>query len=452
MQLLKKADTYFYKTFFSLAGVIILQNIIVFSVNLADNIMLGRFSETAMSGVSLANQIQFMLHMLVNGAANGVAVIASQYWGKRNIDPIRKVFSAGFLLASSLSLLLGIVVIAFPQQVLFLLSNETAIVETGAVYLRIMGFSYVIFAVSNLLIALMRSVESVRIGFAVSLVALVVNIFLNYCLIFGNFGFPQLGVKGAAYATFAARIAELLTVLVYVLFIDKKLKIRPRDFFSVEKTYMRDYIKTGVPIILSGSSWGIAMTVQTSIIGRLGEAAIGANAIAAPIFQVVSVLYSSTANASGVLIGKTVGEGDLERVKKYAKKLQVLFLAVGLLSFTILMAGKGLILSFYDVSQATTDLANTFLVILSVTVIGSSYEAPCLCGIVSGGGDTKFVLKNDLIFMWGIVLPLSFLSAFVFKWPIPVTFFLLKSDQITKCAVAVFKVNRFRWIKQLTHE
>lgn len=452
MNFIRKIDSYFYKTFFSLAGIIALQNIIVFSVNLADNIMLGRFSETAMSGVSLANQIQFLLQMLVNGAANGVAVIASQYWGKRHIDPIRKVFSAGFLLASGLSLLLGVLVIAFPQQVLFLLSDETAIVQAGAEYLRIMGFSYVIFAATNLLVALMRSVESVRIGFAVSLVALVVNIFLNYCLIFGNLGFPQLGVKGAAYATITARIAELLTVLVYVLFMDKKLKISPKDFFSVEKQYMRDYIRTGVPIILSGSSWGIAMTVQTAIIGRLGEAAIGANAIAAPVYQVVSVLYSSSSNAASVLIGKTVGEGDTNRVRQYAKKLQILFLLIGVVSCGILLAGKGLILSFYEVSEATFALANTFLVILSVTVIGSSYEAPCLCGIVSGGGDTKFVLKNDLIFMWGLVLPLSFLSAFVFKWPVPVTFFLLKSDQITKCAVAVVKVNRFRWIRQLTRE
>ncbi len=449
---MKQKNSSFYKTFFSLAGIMALQNIIIFSVNLVDNIMLGSFSEVAMSGVSLANQIQFLLQMLVNGAANGVAVIASQYWGKRQIAPIRKIFSAGFLLASGLSLSLGLIVSAFPQQVLYLLSNETAIVEAGAVYLRIMGFSYVIFAVTNLLIALMRSVESVKIGFAVSLVALVVNIFLNYCLIFGNLGFPQLGVKGAAYATITARIAELLTVLIYVLLIDKKLKLRPQDFFSVEKVYMRDYIKTGVPIILSGSSWGIAMTVQTAIIGRLGEAAIGANAIAAPIYQVISVLYSSSSNAAGVIIGKTVGEGDTDRVKKYAKTLQWMFLAIGGISCAILLASKGLILSFYDVSQQTAALANTFLIILSITVIGSSYEAPCLCGIVSGGGDTKFVLKNDLIFMWGIVLPLSFLSAFVFKWPIPVTFFLLKSDQITKCAVAVVKVNRFKWIKQLTHE
>ncbi len=449
---MKKANSSFYKTFFSLAGIMALQNVIVFSVNLIDNIMLGSFSEVAMSGVSLANQIQFLLQMLVNGAANGVAVIASQYWGKRQTEPIPKIFSAGFLLASGLSMLLGFIVSAFPQQVLYLLSNETAIVEAGAVYLRIMGFSYVIFAVTNLLIALMRSVESVKIGFAVSLVALVVNIFLNYCLIFGHLGFPQMGIKGAAIATITARAAELLTVLVYVLFIDKKLKLRPKDFFSVEKVYMRDYIRTGVPIILSGSSWGIAMTVQTAIIGRLGEAAIGANAISAPIYQVISVLYASSSNAAGVIIGKTVGEGDLDRVKKYAKTLQWMFLAIGGISCAILLAGKGLILSFYDVSQQTAALANTFLIILSVTVIGSSYEAPCLCGIVSGGGDTKFVLKNDLIFMWGIVLPLSFLSAFVFKWPLPVTFFLLKSDQITKCAVAVVKVNRFKWIKQLTHE
>ena len=194
------------------------------------------------------------------------------------------------------------------------------------------------------------------------------------------------------------------------------------------------------------------MAVQTAIIGRLGAAAIGANAIAAPVFQVVAVLYSSTGTASSVLIGKTVGEDDIPRVKVYTKRLQKMFIVIGLVSCGLLLLLKNMILDIYDVSAETRGLASVFIVILSITVIGSSYEAPCLCGIVSGGGDTKFVLFNDIIFMWCMVLPLSVLSAFVFKFPIPVTFFILKSDQITKCAVAAVKVNRYKWIRTLTHD
>ena len=446
----KSFDRYFYKTFFSLFAVVALQSLIVFSVNLADSIMLGSYSETAMSGVSLANQIQFLLQCLVNGVSNGLVVIASQYWGKQQTEPIRKVYAAALWAGVLISGTLAAAVLIAPTAVLGILSNEAAIVEAGAEYIRIMGWTYLIFAVSNLLIALMRSVESVKIGFITSLLALVVNISLNYLLIFGKAGFPEMGAVGAAWATFAARVVELIAVAVYVFFMDKKVRLKLADALRLEKDYVRDFIKAGLPLIGSGGSWGVAMSVQTAIIGRLGAAAIGANAIAAPVFQVVAVLYGSSGTASSVLIGKTVGEDDIPRVKRYTKKLQIMYLIIGVLSAGLLLALKSSILGLYSVTEETRALAAAFINILAVTVIGSAYEAPCLVGIVSGGGDTRFVLFNDLIFMWGLVLPLSFLSAFVFHWPIPVTFFILKADQIAKCFVAVVKVNRFRWIRRLT--
>lgn len=446
----KSFDRYFYKTFFSLFAVVALQSLIVFSVNLADSIMLGSYSETAMSGVSLANQIQFLLQCLVNGVSNGLVVIASQYWGKQQTEPIRKVYAAALWAGVLISGTLAAAVLIAPTAVLGILSNETAIVEAGAEYIRIMGWTYLIFAVSNLLIALMRSVESVKIGFITSLLALVVNISLNYLLIFGKAGFPEMGAVGAAWATFAARVVELIAVAIYVFFIDKKVRLKLADALRLEKDYVRDFIKAGLPLIGSGGSWGVAMSVQTAIIGRLGAAAIGANAIAAPVFQVVAVLYGSSGTASSVLIGKTVGEDDVPRVKRYTKKLQIMYLIIGVLSAGLLLALKSSILGLYSVTEETRALAAAFINILAVTVIGSAYEAPCLVGIVSGGGDTRFVLFNDLIFMWGLVLPLSFLSAFVFHCSIPVTFFILKADQIAKCFVAVVKVNRFRWIRRLT--
>ena len=446
----KNRDTYFYKTFFTLFGTVALQNLIVFSVNLADSIMLGSYSETAMSGVSLANQIQYLLQFGISGFANGLQVIASQYWGKKETPPIKRVFSAAVLTACAAAAAMSIAVYAFPGEILGILSNEEAIVGCAVEYIKIMSLTYVIFAFTTILTAYMRSVESTAIGFVSSALALVTNVFLNYLLIFGNLGCPEMGAKGAAYATFASRVVELTAVVIYVFFIDKKLKTRVRDIFSCGRSYFCDYIKTGLPLVGSGSSWGVAMTVQTAIIGRLGAAAIGANAVAAPVFQVVSVLYGASGTASSVLIGKTVGENDTQRVKRYTKKLQVMFIITGLVSCGCLLLMKNTILGIYDISEETRALASSFISILAVTIIGSSYEAPCLCGIVSGGGDTKFVLINDLIFMWLIVLPMSMLSAFVFKWSVPVTFFILKSDQITKCAVAVVKVNRYKWIRKLT--
>lgn len=436
-----------------MAFVIILQNLLIYGVNLADNVMIGRYSETAMNGVSLANQIQFLLQMLAMGTANGLSVLASQYWGKNQTEPIKRIFSSACVFGLGMSIVLALLVIFMPDAVLGLLTNKTDAIAEGSKYIVIMGFTYCIYTITNLFLGMLRSVETVKIGFIVTAVSLVVNIILNYALIFGNFGCPELGVAGAAYATFTARVVELIIVAVYVFCFDKKIKFRFKDFFVIDKNYMRDFIKAGIPLIGSSFSWGIAMTVQTAILGRLDSPAVlGANNIATTIYQVVSVFYTSTSNAASVIIGKTVGEHDYQRVKTYSKRLQVIFLVTGVLSGGLMLLCCNNIVSIYNVATDTAELARVFIYILSVTIIGSCYEAPCLCGIVSGGGDTKFVLYNDLIFMWGIVLPLSALSAFVFNWPIPVTFFLLKSDQILKCFVAVFKVNRFKWIKQLTRE
>ena len=448
----RKTDTYFYKTYFTLFATVAAQSVIVFSVNLADSVMLGRFSETAMSGVSLANQIQFLLQCLVNGVGNGLVALGSQYWGKKNTAALKKVFSAAFYTAAAISAVMAVIVALSPAGVLGLLSNRADIVAEGAKYIRIMAHTYVIFAVSNTLIALMRSVEAVRIGFYTSLLALFVNIFLNYALIFGHFGFKRMGVEGAAVATLASRVAELLFVLFYVFVYDKRLKLKIKDVFFADRGYVRDYLKAGLPLVGSGGSWGVAMFLQTAIIGRLGAAAIGANAVAAPVFQVVAVLYTSASSAAAVLTAKTVGEGDVPRLKTYVKRMQMIFLVTGAVSALTLFSCRDLIVGFYNVADDTRALALTFINILAVTVFGSAYEAPCLVGIVSGGGDTAFVFKNDILFMWCIVLPLSALSAFVFRWPVPVTFFLLKSDQILKCAVAAVKVNRFRWVKDLTRQ
>lgn len=448
----RERDAYFYKTYFSLFAGVALQNLIVFGVNLADSIMLGRFAELAMSGVSLANQIQFFLQCIVNGAASGLMVLAAQYWGKRDAASIKKIFAAALAVGAGIGAALEIAVSAAPAGMLGLLSDEAEIVAAGADYIRIVAHSYTLFSVSYMFVTLMRSVEAARAGLYASVLALAVNVFLNYGLIFGRFGLPSLGARGAAIATLVSRAAELLFVLGYVFFYDKRLRLRPRDCVRYDGTLFRDFIRAGLPLVGSGGSWGVAMTVQTAVIGRLGAAAIGANAVASPVFQVVAVLYTSSSAASSVLIGKTVGENDVPRVKRYTKKLQIIFLLTGLVSFALLFSLRSAILGLYDLAPETRALSMTFLTILSFTVIGSAYEAPALVGIVSGGGDTAFVFRNDIIFMWCLVLPASFLSAFVLRWPIPVTFLILKADQILKCFVALVKVNRYRWIRNLTRQ
>jgi putative MATE family efflux protein len=308
----------------------------------------------------------------------------------------------------------------------------------------------VFFCITNMMVASMRIVETVKIGFIINISAFFVNVILNYMLIYGKFGAPRMGIRGAALATLIARIAEFAIAVVYVLAADKKLRLKIRDFLVPDFTFLRDYLRSGLPVLGACAVWGLANGAQVAILGRLGAQALAANGIACTLVNLIYVTTGAMGAVTGITVGKAVGEGDYDKVKQIAKTLQIIFLGTGFFSSLMLFLSKGIILSVYNISPETYQLANNFILVLCVTIIGSSYQAPSLTGIVRGGGDTKFVLINDTIFQWLIVIPTSFLAAFVFKFSPVVVFMFLKSDQILKCAVAIVKVNRFGWIRVLT--
>ena len=447
----KVSDSGFYKAFFTMTLTLALQNLIVFGVNLADSVMMGAYSETALSGVGICNNIQFFLNMAASGISSGMTVIASQYWGQKETKPIHRVSAVAMWLGIVFTMLIFAFAAIVPETLIRLFTDKEAVIGQAVEYLDVIKYTYLMFTLSTILLAVLRSVETVKIGFYVSLSSFALNIFLNYALIYGKFGAPEMGIRGAAVATLVSRAIELIVTVIYILAVDKKLNLRIRDLFITDKQMVRDYFKTGLPLMMSSVSWGIAMSIQGAIIGRLIESAIAANSIATTLFQVATVICYASSNAACVLIGKTVGENmSMDIIKRRSKSLQLIFLAIGVASSVILLVAKNLIVGFYNASPETLEITNQFIWVLCVTVIGTAYEAPCLCGIVSGGGETSFVLKNDIIFMWLIVLPLSALSAFVFEFPVWITFACLKSDQVLKCAVAVVKVNKFNWVKTVT--
>ncbi|HPB16174.1 MAG: MATE family efflux transporter [Clostridia bacterium] len=442
-------DKSFYKTFFSLTAVLALQNLIIFSVNMADSVMLGRYSENALSGVALVNQIQFLLQMLVVGIADGALVFGSRAWGGKDMDTVKKITSISVKSAILISIILGVIVFIFPNQVLSILSDEMHVVSNGAQYISIICFTYPMFAVTTTLLIALRSVEKAKIGFYISIFTLISNVTLNYILIFGKAGFAPMGVRGAAYATLVSRAVEMLLVILYTFFYDETIKLKISDILKTDIYLMKAFLKKGLPVFLSNGIWGIAMAAQTAILGHMGQSAITANSIATTLFQILSVIAYGSANASAVIISKTIGENKIASLKQYSVTLQIIYLIIGLITGTMLFLVRKTVVSWYIISAEAEYLALGFIIILSVTVIGTSYEMAGLTGIVRGGGDTAFVLKNDFIFMWLFVIPAAVLAAFYFKASPLIVFMLLKSDQILKCIVAAVKINRYTWIKKL---
>ena len=447
-------DREFYKTYFSLLLFIAFQNLLSYSVSLLDNVMLSRYSTVALSGASLANQIQFLLQMIVGSAGEGVVVLASQYWGTRRTEPIKSIAGIGNITALAFGAVFFAVASVLPRQILGLLSNETNVIDAANEYLRIIKYTYPVYCLSTVMLATMRSVENARVGFIVMLASLVVNLFFNYCLIYGHLGFKEMGVSGAAYATLIARVFELIVAAVYTFKVDKKLRITPSQMFSRDNALWKDYYKYATPIMLSGASWGIAMFIQTSIIGHMQSGAVAANALAVSLFSVITVFSYGGGSAAGVITGKLVGKGlDRHALKEYVNTMQVLFVLSGIITGAVIFILKEPVIAFYKLdSEDAIDYARQFLTVLSITSIGTSYQAPCLTGIVRGGGHTKFVFYNDLIFQWCIVLLFSLLAAYVWELAPVWVFLMLKSDQILKCFVAIFEVNSYRWIKKLARD
>ena len=442
----------FYKSFMILALSLALQNLLTYGVNMMDTLMLGRYSQNAMGGVSLCNQIQFLLQMLVVGAGEGAVVMGSQYWGRKKLEPIPHIIGVALRFGGALAVLLFILVFGWPDQILRLLSNDPAVIAEGAKYFSIIRYTYVIFTITNILVASLRSIGVVRIGYMISGSTLVINVCLNYLLIYGNLGFPEMGVRGAACATLIARCVELIIVIWFLKYRENVLNLNLRKLLHIDTSYVRDYMKVSLPVLINQALWGVAQMVQTGILGHLGGDVTAANAISVQVYQVLSVVCYGAASAAGIVVGRTIGEGNEKKLHPLVTTLQVLFLSIGLCSGLAIFLLRGPILAAFGgtLTENAYRLSRQFMLVLAITTVGTSYQMACDNGIIRGGGDTAFSAKMNLISMWGIIVPFSAMAAFWWKCPPVAVFFLLKWDQLYKAIPVGIRLHSWKWVKKVT--
>ena len=444
-------DRSFYRSLVTLAVPISLQNLVTFAVSFADNVMIGSLGDDAISGVYIGGQLQSVLQMFVGGIEGAILILAAQYWGKKDTQSIRKVVSIGIKFALAVGLLSSLVAVLFPQWVIRAFTTEPGVIQEGAAYVQIVGFTYLFFSVSQVMIAAMRSVETARIGLYISCMALVINVCLNYVFIFGHFGFPAMGVRGAALATLVSRILEMCVGIGYVFFVDKKLRFGLKDLLHTDRQLLRDFIRYGLPVIGGQVVWAINSLANTKILGYYSAGVIAAASITGMLHNLVYVWMNGMSSAVGIITGKTVGAGQYEKMKEYSKTVQMIFLFVGLSSGAAVFLARDGFISLYNASPEAQAYSRQFINVISVTIIGTCYQAACLFGLVKSGGDISFVFKNDTIFVFLVVIPSSLLAMWLGAPPW-VVFACLKCDQILKCFVAIVKINRYNWMKNLTRD
>ena len=390
--------------------------------------------------------------MLVGGAGEGAVVLGSQYWGKNKLEPIPHIIGVALRFGAVLSALLFGVVLLFPHELLSLLSSDAGVIAQGAAYFQIICFSYVIFTVTNILVASLRSIGVVKIGYAISFSTLCINVTLNYLLICGNLGCPELGVRGAAVATLVSRCVELLIVVYYLKYREKRLNLTLRKLLFIDASYLGDYNRVSAPVLVNQALWGVAQMVQTGILGHLGGDVTAANAIAVQVYQVLSVVAYGAASASGIVVGRSIGEGRKDALRPLVATLQVLFIAIGLASGALIFLARNPILAVFGgtLTARARGLALRFMAIIAVTTVGTSYQMACDTGVIRGGGDTAFSAKMNLVSMWAVVVPLSAMAAFWWKSSPVLVFFLLKWDQIYKIIPVALRLHSWKWVRSVT--
>jgi len=445
-------DKQFYKTLLLIAIPVALQNLLSFAVNMLDTVMVGSLGDVTLSATSLANQVSTYMMMIVRGLGGGAAMMISQYWGKQDIKRIKSIFGIGMKASIVISLIATVLILVMPEIMMGIFTNDPEIVAEGIKYLTIVAFSYVIYAISQSLVGMLRCVEIVRIGLWTSIAAFVVNVVSNYVLIFGKLGFAPMGITGAAIATLLSRVVECLIVLVYIVFFDKKLHLKLRDILENDWQLWKDYLKHGLPIASGDFLWGLVGVFKAVIIGHLMASAISANSISEVVLQLATIFIGGLSSAACIMIGKTVGAKQYDKTREYAKTLQILFFGFGFFAMIFTLLIRQPIISLYDVSAEAKAYAMEFLFYGALTIWGTSYAASCFVGINRGSGDARFVVVTDMICGWLIVLPLMFL-ALKMGWPAPIVFLMSRIDQFLKMGIAFVRLNLTdRWIQNVTRE
>ena len=443
-------DRSFYKNALNIAIPIALQNLITFSVSMADTVMVGRLGEINLSSVAIANHLQFILMVLIFGVGGGASVMASQYYGKKDIDSIHKVMSIMYRLCIIITIIFILIAIFIPKQFMNIYTTDKEVILQGIKYLKIISISYIFYSITNCTISVLRSVKTVRISLLVYSISLIVNIFFNYVFIFGKFGIKPMGVQGAAIATVISRFSEFITTLIFIIYFEKKINLKFKNLIKLDSKVIKVFTKTSTPIILNELFWAIGSSMISIIVGRLGREVVAGNSINNVTNQFATLFIFGLSSASSVIIGNTIGKGDYEKAKEYANTICILSFVMGILSGAIILLLRPFIVNLYNVSDYTKYIAKQIMISTAILAIFKSSSSNVMMGVLRGGGDNKFVFITEMIFMWLVSIPLGFYGAFVLKLPVFIVFLIIRSDEILKSIAGLLRVRSGKWIVDIT--
>ena len=444
--------TSFRKTVLAFLLPMAIQNLINVAISSTDVIMLGRYSEVTLSASSLASQVQFILILLLFGIGSGATVLTAQYWGKRDIKSIEKVMAISIKVAFTLSLFFFVFAFFFSRNAMRLFTNDEATILEGIKYLNIVSFSYLTTSISIVYLVTMRSVERVVISTVTYATSFISNFIINYLLIFGNFGFPKLGIRGAAIGTLIARLIELGIVFYYNSKNHHFVSIKWKYIKSLDPILKKDFLKYSSPTMMNELLWASGTATGVAILGRLGNSIVAANSITSVVRQLAMVFAFGLANTAAIMVGKEIGKKDFHTAEIYSKKLLLYSFLSSLLGVALLLIAKPFIIKKFSLNIEVENYLNFTLNILFYYIPLQSISAVLIVGVFRAGGDTKFALIADILPLWCGSVLISAFAAFYLNLPTKIIYLLIMSDEIIKQPLIIWRYRSKKWINNVTRE
>lgn len=447
----EKEKDNFYRSLFRLVLPIVLQNLISTAVNSADVVMVGFVGQDALSAVSLANQLQFILNLVYCGITSGATIMASQYWGKKDTRAIEIIMGIAMRISIFVSALFTILACVFPKYVMLVFTNDPVLIEGGITYLRVLGISYLFMSVSQVYLCIMRSIERVVFAMYTFGSALALNIVLNAVFVFGLFGMPKMGIVGVAFATVIARGIEMMICIADAARF-KTIRFRSSILFVKNKVLMKDFLQYAMPAFGNEVVWGVAFSMYSVIMGHLGNDMVAANSVVTVARNLGTVCCFGISSGGAIYLGKQIGTGNLDDTKKDASRLLKVTFISGLVGGLLIFLVRPLMFMMVDLTAQAARYLTTMLLINIYYVMGQAMNTTWICGIFRSGGDAKFGFYCDILDMWCFAVPVGFICAFVLELPPMWVYFIICLDEFVKMPFVYRHYKSYKWLKNITRE
>ena len=441
----------FYKELMALAIPLGLQSLLTALIGATDALMLGRLSQDSVAAVSLANQIAFILSLFYASTVGAGGVLIAQYWGKGDITMVKNVFSTIIKYSFVISLVFFILAVTIPEKLMLIYTNEEALIEIGADYLRIVGFSYLFTGISQCYFMMMKVEDRVKKSVIISVATLITDMVLDFFLIYGIGKWSGLGANGSAYSTIGVEIVAL-SWCIWESYKPKMIHpdLKSLRWFSTAIT--KDIVKIAVPMLASALAWGLGFSMRSMIMGHMGSDATAASSICATAQELITCLCKGIAAGSGIMIGKLLGQDLFDKAKVYGAEFCKVSIWAGLLNGLVLCAVGPVIISFFVLTETARQYLIYMMIFSALYMFAFSLNTIIVCGVFPAGGDSRYDAISVAISMWCIALPLALLGSFVFKWPVMAVYIVMSIDEIIKLPWIYPRYKKYYWLQNLTQD